>query len=72
MEIASLIYGISLNKDGTTKVVCQRLDHRTALEEDARLEGAIEHEDRMAADAARTSADESPISVEVPQSEPVG
>jgi chromosome segregation protein len=28
MEIAGMLYGISLNKDGTTKVVAQRLDHR--------------------------------------------
>ena len=28
MEIAGMLYGISLNKDGTTKVVAQRLDQR--------------------------------------------
>ena len=39
MEIAGTIYGISLSRDGTTKVVSQRLDRRMALEEDARLEG---------------------------------
>jgi len=39
MEIASMMYGISLNKDGTTKVVAQQLDHPTSLETDARLEG---------------------------------
>jgi chromosome segregation protein len=27
MEIASMMYGVSLNKDGTTKVLCQRLEH---------------------------------------------
>jgi chromosome segregation protein len=27
MEIASMLYGVSLNQDGTTKVVCQRLEH---------------------------------------------
>ncbi len=27
MEIAGMLYGISLNSDGTTKVVAQRLDH---------------------------------------------
>jgi chromosome segregation protein len=26
MEIASMMYGVSLNKDGTTKVVCQRME----------------------------------------------
>ena len=43
MEIAGMMYGISLNKDGTTKVVCQRLDHKTDIEQDARLEG-VSHE----------------------------
>ena len=28
MEIAGMLYGISLNNDGTTKVVAQRLDQR--------------------------------------------
>ncbi len=28
MEIAAMMYGISLNKDGTTKVVAQQLDHQ--------------------------------------------
>jgi hypothetical protein len=27
MEIASMMYGVSLNKDGTTKILCQRLEH---------------------------------------------
>ena len=27
MEIASMMYGVSLNKDGTTKVLCQRHEH---------------------------------------------
>jgi hypothetical protein len=39
MEVAAMMYGISLNKDGTTKVVAQRLEHQTSLETDARLEG---------------------------------
>ena len=26
MEIASMMYGVSLNKDGTTKIVCQRVE----------------------------------------------
>jgi chromosome segregation protein len=32
MEIASMMYGVSLNKDGTTKVLCQRLEHPDTLE----------------------------------------
>ncbi|MDP9329796.1 MAG: chromosome segregation protein SMC [Actinomycetota bacterium] len=71
MEIAGMMYGISLNKDGTTKVVCQRLDHQTALEEDARLEGERERADGEAVVVVQTSADEDPLSVEVPQPEPV-
>ena len=27
MEIASMMYGVSLNKDGTTRILCQRLEH---------------------------------------------
>jgi chromosome segregation protein len=39
MEIAGMMYGVSLNKDGTTKVVCQRLEHpRSVLDEDTRRE----------------------------------
>ncbi len=30
MEIAGMMYGVSLNKDGTTRVVCQRLEHPDA------------------------------------------
>jgi chromosome segregation protein len=30
MEIAGMLYGISLNTDGTTKVVAQKLDHASA------------------------------------------
>jgi chromosome segregation protein len=41
MEIAAMMYGISLNRDGTTKVVGQRLEHPTPLETDARLEGDV-------------------------------
>ena len=40
MEIAAMMYGISLNKDGTTKVVAQQHEHPTTLESDSRLEGA--------------------------------
>jgi hypothetical protein len=66
-----MMYGISLNKDGTTKVVCQRLEHQTALEEDARLEGEREGADRESVAVVQTSADEDPITIEVPQAEPV-
>jgi chromosome segregation protein len=69
MEIAAMMYGISLNKDGTTKVVAQRFDHPTPLETDARLEG--EREAAAAAFAPQTSADDEPV-IEVPQDEPVG
>ena len=31
MEIASMMYGVSLNKDGTTKILCQRLEHPDGL-----------------------------------------
>lgn len=69
MEIAAMMYGISLNKDGTTKVVAQQLDHPTSLETDARLEG--EREAASAAFAPQTSADDEPV-IEVPEGEPVG
>jgi hypothetical protein len=57
------MYGISLNKDGTTKVVAQQHDHPTTLESDSRLEGE--------ASASQTPAGDESV-VEVPQSEPVG
>ena len=49
-----MMYGISLNKDGTTKVVAQRLDHTTSIESDARLEGEVTTEVPDAADEAAT------------------
>ena len=64
MEIAGMMYGISLNKDGTTKVVAQRLDHATPIESDARLEGDV-----VVVDAG---IDQVTPSAEVPQDEPVG
>jgi chromosome segregation protein len=63
MEIAAMMYGISLNKDGTTKVVAQEHEHPTTLESDSRLEGEVP--------VSQTSADDEPV-IEVPQSEPVG
>jgi chromosome segregation protein len=69
MEIAGMMYGISLNTDGTTKVVAQRLEHpHTAAEEDAQREA--ERARAAAAFAAQTSADDEPV-VDVPESEPV-
>jgi hypothetical protein len=69
MEVAAMMYGISLSKDGTTKVVAQRLDQQTSLETDARLEG--DREAAAAAFAPQTSADDEAV-IEVPQEEPVG
>ena len=43
MEIAGMMYGVSLSKDGTTKVVCQQMEEpRKAHEERARLEAERE------------------------------
>jgi chromosome segregation protein len=30
MEMADVLYGVSMNRDGTSKVVCQRIDHPPA------------------------------------------
>ena len=75
MEIAGMMYGISLNDDGTTKVVAQRLEQpNSALAEDARREA--ERERAAAAFAAQSSADDEPVVAVpdggVPQGEPVG
>jgi chromosome segregation protein len=69
MEIAGMLYGISLNKDGTTKVVAQRLDHQERAEEAARIEA--QRESALEAFAPQTSAEDEPV-LEVPQDEPVG
>ncbi len=69
MEIAGMMYGISLSADGTTRVVAQRLEHpHTAAEEDAQREA--ERERAAIAFAAQTSADDEPV-VDVPDSERV-
>ncbi len=60
-----MMYGISLNKDGTTKVVAQQLDHPTPLEADARLEGE-------AADRRHRGRPGDRVRREVPEDEPVG
>ena len=71
MEVAGMMYGVSLNKDGTTKIVCQRLEQpQLAAEEAARAEAEQERFD--AAHALQSSADDEPIVLDVPQDEPVG
>jgi chromosome segregation protein len=40
MEIASMMYGVSLNKDGTTKILCQRLEQPEELPPDTPDGGA--------------------------------
>jgi chromosome segregation protein len=40
MEIAGMMYGVSLGADGTTKVVAQRLEQDVDLGRDSRLEGS--------------------------------
>ncbi len=71
MEIAGMMYGISLNKDGTTKVVCQRLEQPQAEAEAAAREEADQERYRVA-HAVQSSADDEPVALDVPQSEPVG
>jgi chromosome segregation protein len=76
MEIAAMMYGISLNRDGTTKVVAQQLHDPTPLESDARLEGS---DDEPAASAKPADAGDEAVvelpdgdGVDVPEGEPVG
>ena len=69
MEIADMMYGISLNADGTTKVVAQRLDARERAEAKARI--VAERETAVDAFTPRTSAEDEPI-LEVPEARPVG
>jgi chromosome segregation protein len=56
MEIGSMMYGVSLNKDGTTKILCQRL----------------EHPDGLAPESPEGDSRSAPEPVEVPATEPVG
>jgi DNA repair ATPase RecN len=71
MEIAGMMYGISLNKDGTTKVVAQRLEHTTSIESDARLEGEVTTTE--VPEATDEATDEvAPAPLDVPEAEPVG
>jgi chromosome segregation protein len=69
MEIAGMMYGISLNKDGTTKVVAQRLEAQERAEEAARIEA--QREAAAEAFAPQSSADDEPV-LQVPEDEPVG
>jgi chromosome segregation protein len=69
MEIADMMYGISLNTDGTTKVVAQRLDRRERAEDEARVEA--QRESAAEAFAPQTSAEDEPV-VQVPDPRPVG
>ena len=59
MEIAGMLYGISLNNDGTTKVVAQRLENQERAEAAARVEA--EREAATAAFAAQSSAEDEPV-----------
>jgi chromosome segregation protein len=56
MEIGSMMYGVSLNKDGTTKILCQRL----------------ESPDGLVADAAEANGLAAREPIEMPTTEPVG
>jgi chromosome segregation protein len=59
MEIAGMLYGISLNADGTTKVVAQRLENQERAEAAGRIEA--EREAAATAFAAQTSAEDEPV-----------
>ena len=70
MEIAGMMYGVSLSRDGTTKVVCQQMEEpRIAHEEQARLEAERERAEASVV-VTQTSADEEPDALEVPKSMP--
>ncbi|MFI5054932.1 MAG: chromosome segregation SMC family protein [Actinomycetota bacterium] len=74
MEIAGMMYGISLNNDGTTKVVAQRLENDDVAEAAARI--AAERADVGAATAPLSSSDQEPVHTVAPSEElaspPVG
>jgi chromosome segregation protein len=74
MEIAGMMYGISLNNDGTTKVVAQRLENEEVAEAAARI--AAEREAAGVASTPRSSADDEPVHTVAPSEElaspPVG
>jgi chromosome segregation protein len=58
MEVAGMLYGISLNNDGTTKVVAQRLENQERAEAAARV--AAERE-ATATSATQTAAEDEPV-----------
>jgi chromosome segregation protein len=69
MEVAGMLYGISLSKDGTSKVVAQRLEHpHTATDEDA--ERQAERAALAAVAPARERRGETIL--EMPESEALG
>jgi chromosome segregation protein len=59
MEVAGMLYGISLNNDGTTKVVAQRLENQERAQAAARV--AAEREGTVAASATQTAAKDEPV-----------
>ena len=47
MEISSMMYGVSLNTDGTTKVVCQRMEEPRAVDETAPVQLEVPEAERV-------------------------
>jgi len=82
MEVAGMMYGVSLTADGTTKVVCQRLEGslekaRDAARKEAEREEAAAAAARGGFDGAAQavrlpSTDGDGSGARVPQDEPVG
>ncbi len=70
MEVAGMMYGVSLTADGTTKVVCQRLEGSLdKAREVARREAEREEAEALAAHTSVADEDEG---LRVPEGEPVG
>jgi hypothetical protein len=65
-----MMYGVSLNKDGTTKILCQRLEHPDEGPETVEETGEETGEETNEASGHPVEA-RSEL-VEVPESEPVG
>ncbi len=70
MEIAGMLYGVSLDTDGTTKIVCQRLEH-PLLEAEAAAAAEAERERAEARSGRQSSADDEPLVLDEPVDEPV-
>jgi chromosome segregation protein len=69
MEVAGMMYGVSLAADGTTKIVCQRLEGSLDKARDvARREAEREEAEARAASVA---SDDGEGAMRVPESEPV-